>query len=304
MKELSIIITVYNEEENIKPMIERVTQAMGDFDYELLFVNDGSKDKTLEMLEMYATDKVRIIDFMTNRGQSIAMRAGIENSEGRYLAFLDGDLQNDPDDILPMLNMLKDEDMDVVMGYRKDRKDNAIIRNFPSKIANGLIRKVTKIQLKDGGCSLRVFKREYAEGLDLYGELHRFIPVLTIMQGAKVKQIPVRHHERMFGTSKYGLSRIFKVLPDLLFIYFIKNYRLKPMHFFGKITFILLTLALLSLLLLLCSPFYVALSFFTLFTLSGVIISLMGIMAEVQMRTYYSHDRNRLYQIKNGTSRS
>ncbi|MGL5317312.1 MAG: glycosyltransferase family 2 protein [Bacteroidales bacterium] len=300
--ELSIIITVYNEEDNIQPMIERVSQAMGKTDYELIFVNDGSKDQTVERIKQFATDQVKLVSFLTNRGQSIAMRAGIDYAKGRYLAFLDGDLQNDPDDILPMLKTLKEESLDVVMGYRKDRKDNALIRNFPSKVANGLIQRVTGVKLKDGGCSIRVFKKEYAQGLDLYGELHRFIPVLTVMQGAKVKQVPVRHHERIFGVSKYGLSRIFKVLPDLCFIYFIKKFRLKPMHFFGNWAMSFLLISILAL----------AGSFIQIFTggtgaffmlsavffVAAILSVFAGLMAEMQMRIYYQSEQHPVYIVK------
>lgn len=300
--ELSIIITVYNEEDNIQPMIERVAQAMGTADYELIFVNDGSKDKTVERIKQFATERVKLVSFLTNRGQSIAMRAGIDFAKGRYLAFLDGDLQNDPDDILPMLQTLKDESLDVVMGYRKDRKDNALIRNFPSKVANGLIQKVTGVKLKDGGCSIRVFKKEYAQGLDLYGELHRFIPVLTVMQGAKVKQVPVQHHERMFGVSKYGLSRIFKVLPDLCFIYFIKKYRLKPMHFFGNWAMSFFAFSMLALI----GSFIRMFTFgqgdyFTLsavFFVASVLSVFVGLMAEMQMRIYYQAENHPVYIVK------
>lgn len=300
--ELSIIITVYNEEDNVQPMIERVSQAMGDTDYELIFVNDGSKDKTVERIKQFATERVKLVSFLTNRGQSIAMRAGIDFAKGRYLAFLDGDLQNDPDDILPMLNTLKEESLDVVMGYRKNRKDNALIRNFPSKVANGLIQRVTGVKLKDGGCSIRVFKKEYAQGLDLYGELHRFIPVLTVMQGAKVKQVPVKHHERMFGVSKYGLSRIFKVLPDLCFIYFIKKYRLKPMHFFGNWAMSFLALSFVALIASFIRMF--AFGYGDYFTLSAVffiasVLSVFGgLMAEMQMRIYYQSENHPVYIVK------
>lgn len=300
--ELSIIITVYNEEDNIQPMIERVSQAMGSTDYELIFVNDGSKDKTVERIKQFANDKVKLVSFLTNRGQSIAMRAGIDFANGRYLAFMDGDLQNDPDDILPMLNTLKEESLDVVMGYRKNRKDNALIRNFPSKVANGLIQKVTGVKLKDGGCSIRVFKKEYAQGLDLYGELHRFIPVLTVMQGAKVKQVPVKHHERMFGVSKYGLSRIFKVLPDLCFIYFIKNYRLKPMHFFGNWAMAFLAVSAIALLVAFIQFFSGVNTFgFTLsaiFFVGAVLSVFAGLFAEMQMRIYYQSENHPVYIVK------
>lgn len=285
-------------------MIERLTQALQGLDYETIFVNDGSTDRTEELVLQYATPQTRLVSFARNYGQSIAMRAGIDAAEGRYIAFMDGDLQNDPDDLPEMLRQLKEESWDVVMGYRKERKDHKWLRNFPSMVANALIRKVTGIKLRDGGCSLRVFKREYAQGLDLYGELHRFIPVLTLMQGARVKQVDVRHHERMFGVSKYGLSRIFKVIPDLMFIYYLQNFARKPMHLFGAWAMasavtgkLLLLLALVAYWSLCGSPVALAIIGSMLLGLSLLCVAI-GLLAEVQMRIYHSSERNPLYTLK------
>jgi len=305
MIELSVVITVLNEEENVKLMIERLTQALTGLNYEVIFVNDGSTDRTEELVKLHSTPHIKLVSFTRNYGQSIAMRAGIDAAQGRYIAFMDGDLQNDPDDLPGMLSQLKDENWDVVMGYRKERKDNKLLRNFPSMVANAMIRKVTGIKLRDGGCSLRVFKREFAEGLDLYGELHRFIPVLTIMQGARVKQVDVRHHERLYGVSKYGLSRIFKVIPDLLFIYFLKNYSRKPMHFFGGWA---MGLGAVGKLLLICALicalvgvyFPLALTIIGAISLSMAMLAVaIGLLAEIQMRIYHSSDRNPIYRLKN-----
>ncbi|MGL4994211.1 MAG: glycosyltransferase family 2 protein [Bacteroidales bacterium] len=305
MIELSVVITVLNEEENVKMMIERLTKALIGLSYEVIFVNDGSTDRTEELVKEFATPQIRIVSFTRNFGQSIAMRAGIDAAQGRYIAFMDGDLQNDPDDLPNMLSQLKDENWDVVMGYRKQRKDNKLLRNFPSMVANAMIRKVTGIKLRDGGCSLRVFKREFAQGLDLYGELHRFIPVLTIMQGARVKQVDVQHHERLYGVSKYGLSRIFKVIPDLLFIYFLKNYSLKPMHFFGAWA---MGFAVIGKLLIFCAiisslidiHFPLSLTIIGAISISMAMIAVaIGLISEIQMRIYHSSEKNPVYRLKN-----
>jgi glycosyltransferase involved in cell wall biosynthesis len=218
MKELSVVITVMNEEENIKPLLEAVRSALSAIDYEIILVDDGSTDKTKQQILEHADDRTVLVELRKNYGQSTAMTAGIDHSQGLYVALLDGDLQNDPNDIPAMLELLKKEDWDVVAGNRKNRKDGFILRKVPSKIANSLIRKMTGVNIKDYGCTLKIFKREIAEELGLYGELHRFIPVLAKLQGAKITQVDVKHHPRIHGKSKYGLNRTFKVMSDLVLL--------------------------------------------------------------------------------------
>lgn len=223
MRELSVIITVMNEEDNIKPLLAAVRSALAGIDYEVILVDDGSSDKTIPEILANADDRIKLVELRKNYGQSTAMTAGIDYSTGRYVALLDGDLQNDPTDIPSMLELLKKEDWDVVAGNRKNRKDGFILRKIPSRIANALIRRMTGVYIKDYGCTLKVFKREIAEELGLYGELHRFIPVLAKLQGARITQVDVKHHARQFGKSKYGINRTFKVMADLILMVFSEN---------------------------------------------------------------------------------
>jgi len=243
MRELSIIITVKNEEENIKPLMESVRAALGGIDYEVILVDDGSTDKTKQQVLNNTDERTVLVELRKNYGQSTAMTAGIDYSTGRYIALLDGDLQNDPSDIRGMLDLLKREDWDVVAGNRKNRKDGMFLRKIPSKIANALIRRVTGVYIKDYGCTLKVFRREIAEELNLYGELHRFIPVIAKMQGARITQVDVKHHPRKFGKSKYGIGRTFRVLSDLVLMLFFRRYIQKPMHLFGTIALLALASA-------------------------------------------------------------
>jgi glycosyltransferase involved in cell wall biosynthesis len=191
MKELSVVITVMNERENIKPLIDAIKDALNGIDYEAIFVDDGSSDGTQKEICKYLDGRIVLVELRRNYGQSTAMTAGIDNAGGRYVALLDGDLQNDPTDIPLMLKKLKDEDWDVVAGNRKNRQDGFFLRKIPSKIANSLIRRMTGVYIRDYGCTLKVFKREIAEDLGIYGEMHRFIPVLAKLQGANITQVDV-----------------------------------------------------------------------------------------------------------------
>jgi glycosyltransferase involved in cell wall biosynthesis len=251
MKELSIVITVKDEEENIKPLLESIRLSLSGIDYEVILVDDGSTDKTKQQILNNADERTVLVELRKNYGQSTAMTAGIDYSTGRYIALIDGDLQNDPSDIPGMLDVLKREDWDVVAGNRKNRKDGMFLRKITSKIANALIRRMTGVYIKDYGCTLKVFRREIAEELNLYGELHRFIPVIAKIQGARITQVDVKHHPRKFGKSKYGIGRTFRVLSDLVLMLFFRRYIQKPMHLFG--TIVLLALASASLLIYTCS---------------------------------------------------
>ena len=211
---LSVVVCVYNEELNIKPQIERISQALINFDYEIIYVDDGSSDNTIKMLHEVKHNRLKIIEFKKNYGQSLALMAGIDHAEGEYIATMDGDLQNDPTDIPQMVQLAEEGGWDLVAGERANRKDGFILRKLPSRIANYLIRSLSGVRLKDYGCALKVFKADLAKDLGLYGELHRFIPVLAYLEGARITQIPVKHHAREFGTSKYGLNRTIKVISD------------------------------------------------------------------------------------------
>ena len=302
---LSVIIPVMDEEKNIKPLFETIRDALFEVDYELIVVDDGSSDKTVEYLKKYKDEKTKIIILNRNYGQTTAIAAGIKESRGDIIALMDGDLQNDPKDIPLMMEKLQKENWDVVAGIRENRKDSMFLRKIPSKAANFIIRKTTKVDIKDYGCTLKVFKKDVAKNLDLYGELHRFIPVLAKIYGAKITQMRVRHHERKHGVSKYGLGRTFKVISDLLFMIFMLKYRQKPMHLFGTIgiplflagTFINLYMFALKLLghsiggrpLLILG---------VLLFLAGIQLITSGFLAELIMRTYFESQNKSTYSIK------
>ena len=305
MKELSLVIPVMNEEDNIRPLLDAVRDALKDFDYEVILVDDGSSDATRKRIVEYADDRTVLVELRKNYGQSTAMTAGIDYAKGRYVALLDGDLQNDPTDIPFMLDLLKREDWDVVAGNRKNRKDGAVLRKFPSKIANAMIRRMTGVYIKDYGCTLKIFKKEIAEDLGLYGELHRFIPVLAKLQGARITQVDVKHHPRKFGKSKYGIGRTFRVLSDLVLMVFFRRYMQKPMHLFGTLGFISLGLGILI------NAYLLVLKILghdiwgkpililgLIFLLGGIQLITIGILAEIAVRTYYESQSKKTYHVR------
>ena len=230
---ISLIIPVFDEEENLIALHKRIQEALAEYDFEILFINDGSTDNSAKILDTLAEEdhRTKVIHFVRNYGQTAALTAGIRNARSEILITLDADLQNDPFDIPNMLTELSD--CDVVCGWRKDRKDNYMIRTLPSKIANSLISKLSKVHLHDYGCTLRVYKRNYIHDIPLYGEMHRFIPIYVTWAGAKIKEVPVRHHPRTAGVSKYGLWRIPKVLLDLTTLKFLRDFFVTPIYFFG-----------------------------------------------------------------------
>src|SRR6476659_2151010 len=305
MKELSIVITVKDEEENIKPLLESIRLSLSGIDYEVILVDDGSTDKTKQQILNNADERTVLVELRKNYGQSTAMTAGIDYSTGRYIALLDGDLQNDPNDIPGMLDLVKREDWDVVAGNRKNRKDGMFLRKIPSKIANALIRRMTGVYIKDYGCTLKVFKKEIAEDLGLYGELHRFIPVIAKMQGARITQVDVKHHPRKFGKSKYGIGRTFKVLSDLILMVFFRKYLQKPMHLFGTIGFISFGLGLLINLYLLIWKILghdiwnrPLLILGLILLLGGIQLITIGILAEIAVRTYFESQKKKTYNVR------
>jgi glycosyltransferase involved in cell wall biosynthesis len=305
MRELSVVITVMNEEDNIHPLVDAIEIALAGIDYEVVFVDDGSTDSTRVRIKELVNTRIMLVELRKNYGQSTAMTAGIDYTTGKYIALLDGDLQNDPTDIPSMLDLLKREDWDVVAGNRKNRKDGFILRKIPSKIANYLIQKWTKVYIKDYGCTLKIFKREIAEDLGLYGELHRFIPVLAAMQGARITQVDVKHHARKFGQSKYGLGRTFKVMSDLVTMVFFRRYIQKPMHLFGTMGFISLFLGIIINLYLLTLKILghdiwgkPLLILGLIFLLGGIQLITIGILAEINVRTYFESTDRKTYQVR------
>ncbi|WP_158828266.1 glycosyltransferase family 2 protein [Mucilaginibacter lacusdianchii] len=305
MPELSVVITVLNEKDNIQPLIAEIRKALSLIDYEVVFVDDGSDDGTQQEIIRNADDRIKLVELRKNYGQSTAMTAGIDHTTGEYIALLDGDLQNDPNDIPSMLQKLKDEDWDVVAGNRKNRQDGVFLRKIPSKIANALIRRMTGVYIKDYGCTLKIFRREIAENLGLYGELHRFIPVLAKLQGARITQVDVTHHARKFGKSKYGINRTFKVISDLILMVFFRKYIQKPMHLFGSVGFVAFFLGILI-------NFYLLilkvlghdiggkplLILGLIFLLGGIQLITLGILAEVNVRTYFESQNKKTYQVR------
>ncbi len=239
---LSVVVPMYKEEDNAEPLLQRMHEALADLPcpWELICVDDGSPDQTVERLRNAASqygDHVRIIELSRNFGQTAAMQAGIDAARGSLIATLDGDLQNDPADIPIMLEKLLRDDLDLLQGWRKNRQDALVMRKIPSRIANRLIGKVTGVRLHDYGCSLKVYRAEVLKQVRLYGEMHRFIPVwvASITDPRRIGEMEVRHAARQYGESKYGISRTFRVILDLLAVFFFLRFRARPGHFFGSI---------------------------------------------------------------------
>jgi glycosyltransferase involved in cell wall biosynthesis len=232
---LSIIVPLYNEEDSIRPLHQAIVTAVDPLGvtYEMVFVNDGSKDRTLELATDIARSdpRVRVVQFRRNYGQTPAMAAGIEHATGQILVTMDGDLQNDPGDIGLFLEKIN-EGFDIVVGWRFNRQDKLISRKIPSKIANWIIGKVTGVPIKDNGCSLKAFRGALIKQIPLYSEMHRFIPAMASIAGPRIAEIKVRHHARQFGQSKYGLSRVYKVLLDLMVIKTIASFTARPLLWF------------------------------------------------------------------------
>jgi glycosyltransferase involved in cell wall biosynthesis len=302
---LSLVISVFNEEENIKPLIERIDTALSEQDYEVIFIDDGSSDATVEQIQKYGNRHYKTIIFYKNFGQTAAMSAGIEQSEGDLIITLDGDLQNDPADIPEMVKILQDGTWDVVAGRRVNRKDAYLNRKFPSKIANWIIRKLTGVKISDYGCSLKVFRKDVAKNLGLYGELHRFIPVLAQLQGARITEVNVTHHPRQYGKTKYGIGRTFRVMSDLLLMVFYQKYLQRPMHLFGTLGIFTFVIGMVLNIYLLVEKFLghdiwgrpILILAITL-TLGGIQLVTSGIIAEIIMRTYYESQDKKIYSIK------
>lgn len=302
---ISVVVTVYNEEENIRPLVEQITTALEGMDYEIIYVDDGSSDSTLKVLHSIDHDRLRVISFRKNYGQSLALMAGIDHARGEFIATMDGDLQNDPSDIPAMLKLAEEGDWDMVAGERANRKDGMLLRKIPSRIANYIIRNSSGVKLRDYGCALKVFRAEIAKDLGLYGELHRFIPVLASLEGARITQIPVKHHARKFGKSKYGLNRTIKVVSDLLLMLFFKRYLQKPMHLFGNTgVFLFLIGALINIYLVVLKilghdiwgkPLLIL---GLMLIVAGIQFITVGIVIEIQMRTYFESQQKRPYKIR------
>lgn len=307
---LSLIIPVYNEQDNLPMLFEAINQVMPSLGrmWEVIFVDDGSRDNSLSILKEQAEKDpahVRVISFRRNFGQTAAIAAGIDHSKGEIIILLDADMQNDPADV-PMLLAKLDEGYDLVSGWRKQRKDNAVTRNFPSMMANRLISWVTGVELHDYGCTLKAYRREVLEGFRLYGEMHRFIPVFAHSVGAKITEVVVNHHPRRFGKTKYGLERTGKVILDLFTVKFLISFASKPIYLFGGTGGLLMILSAVIMAYLFVrrifflvgvtgSPlFQTSVMFFIL----GFQSMLMGLIAELLVRTYHESQRKPTYTVR------
>lgn len=309
MPELSLVVPVYNEEETLPLLFDAILAALEPLarPWEVIFVDDGSRDKSVSVLEsLFAHDPlhVRVIEFRRNFGQTAAIAAGIDHARGGVVILLDADLQNDPADI-PMLLAKLDEGYDLVSGWRKNRKDNALTRNLPSQMANWLISRVTGVRLHDYGCTLKAYRRDVLEGFKLYGEMHRFVPVFAHSVGAKIAEVVVNHHPRKFGKAKYGLERTLKVVLDLFTVKFLLSYSSKPIYLFGGAGLALTFLGLADLLYLFIRRFWgipastsPLLLVGVMFAIMGFQSILMGLIAEMLVRTYHESQSKPTYRVR------
>ncbi|HKZ01113.1 MAG TPA: glycosyltransferase family 2 protein [Pyrinomonadaceae bacterium] len=307
--ELSVFLPVYNEEPNLLPLHAKLDQALKQLgrSAEIVFVDDGSNDGSLRILREIATadPRVRVIALRRNYGQTAAMAAGIDAARGKVLIPMDADLQNDPADIVRLLQRL-DEGYDVVSGWRKNRKDKMVTRRIPSMIANRLISWIGGVPLHDYGCSLKAYRRESLQDVRLYGEMHRFIPIYASWAGARVAEIPVEHHPRTMGKSKYGLSRTIKVIFDLMTIKFMASYQTKPIYVFGTFGVLAFAISLLAgLYAVFLKVFHKAdfvqtpLPILTIVMFAvGIQFLLMGLLAEMLVRTYHESQAKAIYAVR------
>ncbi len=306
---ISVVIPAYNEEENIPILYEKlkkVLESTGE-DYEIIMIDDGSEDRTLEILERIAEkdSKVKVIRFRRNYGQTAAMYAGFEHAKGDIIITMDADLQNDPEDIPRLLDKMR-EGYDIVSGWRKDRKDPFLSRKLPSRIANWIISKVTGVELHDYGCTLKAYRAEIAKRYRLYGDMHRFLPALAKRFGAKITEIPVKHHPRLYGKSKYGIGRTVRVILDIFLVKFLNEYITKPLYVFGGAGFFLFLIGfLIELYLSLLKLFTGAdigrrplLILGVLLILAGIQLISTGVIAELIVRTYYESRGEKPYVIE------
>jgi len=306
---ISIVVPFYNEEGNVEPLLSKLFAVIRRTDkpFEVIAINDGSRDRTLETLKSQIAEypELVIIDLRRNSGQTAALMAGFDHAQGEIIITLDADLQNDPEDI-PLLLAKLAEGYDVVTGWRRERTDAPIRRVFVSRIANRIISKVSNVHLKDYGCTLKAYRRDILEGVRLYGEMHRFVPIYASWMGARVTEIPVQHHPRFSGQSKYGLERVGKVILDLIVVKFLDKYLVKPIYIFGGFALIAFIVAMTSFMYMLYIKFVDDVSmvstplpvFSAMFLLIGMIGILLGLVAEVVVRTYFESQGRNSYAIR------
>jgi glycosyltransferase involved in cell wall biosynthesis len=307
--ELSIVIPVYNEEDNVEDLIAAINSAVRDYkeDYEIVLVDDGSTDESFKILKNLAQEnpKIRVIRFGINYGQTAAISAGFNHSRGRILITMDADLQNDPNDI-PALIQKMEEGWDVVSGWRKNRFDRFLTRRLPSMMANRLISYITGLKLNDYGCTLKAYRGDVARRIELYGEMHRFIPALARWLGASVTELVVQHHPRKKGISKYGISRTLRVLLDLFVVKFLMTYSTQPIQIFGGLGLLTFFISLITAGIVIFLRIFAGVDMsgnpLLYASLSGFMLSvnllLLGLIAEMLARTYHESQRKPIYVVK------
>ncbi len=307
---LSVVVPLYNEEGSLPHLLEQLLAALKPLgrSFEIVLVDDGSRDGSAALLQDMAARTPELVAVLLRRnyGQTAAMAAGFDASRGEILVTLDGDLQNDPADIPLLLNQLEQNQLDLVSGWRHQRKDNTISRLLPSLLANWLIARVTGVKLHDYGCSLKAYRREVVADMNLYGELHRFLPALAFIEGARIGEVQVNHHPRRYGKSKYGIDRTFRVLMDLLTVWFMKRFLTRPMHVFGFAGLVSLGTGLALALWLVGEKLLLGvdignrplLLMAVLAILSGVQLFGFGLLAELQMRTYHESQGRPIYRVR------
>lgn len=309
--EISVIAPVLDEKENLTSFVNSVTMVMNEFgkEWEMIIIDDGSTDGSADKLKSLSTNpRIRSLLLAKNFGQTSAMQAGFDNALGKYFVTLDSDLQNDPKDIPNLLKKLIDENLDLVVGWRKNRKDNYLFRNFPSLIANKLIGNITGVKLHDYGCSLKAYRAEVLKEVRLYGEMHRFIPawIATKIPPSNIAEMEVTHHPRIAGTSKYGISRTFRVFIDLISVYFFMRFFSRPGHFFGLIGLILSTIGSVVLIYLVSLKLLYGLDIGdrpllvagTLLVVVGIQLISLGVIGEILSRTYFASSKEKSYFIR------
>ena len=309
--EVSVISPVFNERENLKTFVDSVIKVMHstDMSWELIVVDDGSDDgSTTVIKELTNQDNIKCLLLAKNYGQTTAIQAGFDNALGKYLVTLDSDLQNDPKDIPALLHKLIEEELDLVVGWRKNRKDNYFLRNLPSSIANKLIGNITGVKLHDYGCSLKAYRADVLKEVRLYGEMHRFIPawMATKIPASKISELVVTHHPRIAGKSKYGISRTFRVFVDLISVYFFMRFFSRPGHFFGLIGLLLSSIGSLILIYLVSLKFIYGLDIGdrplliagTLLVVVGIQFISFGVIGEILSRTYFASSKEKSYFIR------
>ncbi len=307
---LSVVVPLYNEEASVPLLVEQLLAALRPLGrpFELVLVDDGSRDGTQAVLRDLAGGVPELVAVLLRRnyGQTAAMAAGFDASSGEVIVTLDGDLQNDPADIPMLLTRLEQDDLDLVSGWRHQRQDGALDRLLPSLLANRLIARVTGVRLHDYGCSLKAYRREVLSDMNLYGELHRFLPALAFIEGARIGEVRVSHQARRYGRSKYGIDRTFRVLMDLLTVWFMKRFLTRPMHVFGFAGLLALLSGLAIAAWLVGEKLLLGadignrplLLMAVLAILSGVQLFSFGLLAELQMRTYHESQGRPIYRVR------